>query len=73
MAKVDEHAQILAAQPLAALGRPQRAHDGAASRNALRAAYKVENVALASLMGGPANLEAVAAFKERRPADFSNF
>ena len=42
-------------------------------REGLRAAYKIEGVALANLMGGPANLEAVAAFKERRQADFSSF
>jgi hypothetical protein len=30
-----------------------------------------ENEGLRRLSGGPANLEAVAAFREKRPADFS--
>jgi enoyl-CoA hydratase/carnithine racemase len=72
MAKVDEHARILAAQPLAALVTTKELMM-APRREILREVYKLENKALASLMGGPANLEAVAAFKERRPADFSKF
>jgi enoyl-CoA hydratase/carnithine racemase len=72
MTKVDQHAQILAAQPLASLVATKELMM-APRREALRAAYKVENVVLADMMGGAANLEAVAAFKERRQADFSNF
>ncbi len=72
LTNVDEHAQILAAQPLASLVATKELMM-APRRESLRAAYKVENVALASLMGGPANLEAVAAFKARRQADFANF
>ncbi|MDB2646486.1 enoyl-CoA hydratase-related protein [Pseudomonadales bacterium] len=72
LSKVYEHAQILAAQPLASLV-DTKALMMTPRRDALRAAYKIENVALANLMGGPANLEAVAAFKERRQPDFSSF
>lgn len=40
-------------------------------RAAMHQANKAENEALRRLSGGPANLEAVAAFREKRPADFS--
>jgi enoyl-CoA hydratase/carnithine racemase len=72
LSKVYEHAQILAAQPLSSLVDTKELMM-APRREGLRAAYKIEGVALANLMGGPANLEAVAAFKERRQADFSSF
>ncbi len=72
MNTVYEHAQTLAAQPLASLV-DTKALMMAPRRDALRAAYKIESVALANLMGGPANLEAVAAFKARRQPDFSSF
>ena len=72
MNTVYEHAQILAAQPLASLV-DTKALMMAPRRDALRAAYKIESVALSNLMGGPANLEAVAAFKARRQPDFSSF
>lgn len=37
----------------------------------IRHARKLENQAFEKLQGGPANREAIAAFNERRPADFS--
>lgn len=40
--------------------------------DAVRAARERENVAFAELLGGPANREALSAFRERREADFSN-
>ncbi len=40
-------------------------------RAALHQANENENAALRRLSGGPANLEAVSAFREKRPADFS--
>ena len=42
-------------------------------REALREASEIETSGLSSLMGGPANQEAIAAFKERREPDFSAF
>ncbi|MCP4038573.1 MAG: enoyl-CoA hydratase/isomerase family protein [bacterium] len=39
---------------------------------AVRAGRERENASFAQLIGGPANREALAAFKERRPADFTN-
>lgn len=40
-------------------------------REAIKAAFKRENQALAELAGGPANKEALAAFMEKREADFT--
>jgi enoyl-CoA hydratase/carnithine racemase len=39
--------------------------------DAVRAARERENESFAKLVGGPANLEALAAFRERRPPDFT--
>jgi enoyl-CoA hydratase/carnithine racemase len=41
-------------------------------RTAMHQANHAENAGLRRLRGGPANLEAVAAFRAKRPADFSN-
>jgi enoyl-CoA hydratase/carnithine racemase len=41
-------------------------------REQLKAAVRAENEALARLVGGPANREAVAAFREKREPDFSD-
>ncbi len=41
-------------------------------REAMKAAVRSENAALDRMSGGPANQEAIAAFKEKRTADFSN-
>ncbi len=43
----------------------------AAQADAVRAARARENEAFAHLVGGPANREAIAAFREGRPPDFS--
>jgi enoyl-CoA hydratase/carnithine racemase len=43
----------------------------AARRDAVRAARDREDAAFAALLGGPANREAIAAFLEKRPADFT--
>lgn len=68
--RVLEFAQQLAALPLASLLETKRLlvepH-----RAALHQANAAENAALRRLAGGPANREAVAAFREKRPADFS--
>ena len=39
---------------------------------ATRAARDLEDAQFQRLMGGPANMEALAAFADRRPADFTN-
>ncbi|HNI36455.1 MAG TPA: enoyl-CoA hydratase/isomerase family protein, partial [Microthrixaceae bacterium] len=39
---------------------------------ATRAARDLEDAQFQKLMGGPANMEALAAFAERRAADFTN-
>ncbi len=71
MEVVYEHAQTLAAQPLASLITTKELLMSP-RREQLRAACRIENGELARLMGGPANLEAIAAFTERREPDFSN-
>ncbi|MCU1354425.1 MAG: paaF 3 [Acidimicrobiales bacterium] len=65
------HAELLAAKPIsslvaskAAVVAPMKAH--------LAAAREREDQAFAELMGGPANLEALAAFAEGRAADFTH-
>ena len=40
-------------------------------REQLDAARERESASFAELMGGPANAEALAAFAEKRPADFT--
>ena len=42
------------------------------TRERLRAASADENATLGRLIGGPANSEALAAFREKRKPDFSN-
>ena len=41
-------------------------------REAMRRSAQAENEALARLRGGPANLEALSAFREKRDPDFSS-
>jgi enoyl-CoA hydratase/carnithine racemase len=60
----------IAAMPVASLVTTKRLLL-AARADALRAARAREQVAFAALQGGPANREAIAAFRERRPPDFS--
>lgn len=64
------HAEILAAKPISSLVAVKRALTEP-HRGAVRAARDRENAAFADLMGGPANLEALAAFAEGREADFT--
>ena len=68
---VQEKAAQLARLPRESLAAAKRliADDGERAR--LKAVIAAENAALAKLSGGPANLEAVAAFREKREADFS--
>mgnify|MGYP001206146972 FL=1 len=67
-----ERAQVLASKPLASLITTKELLM-APRREALREASEIESVALHSLIGVPANLEAIAAFGERREPDFSTF
>ena len=67
-----ERAQTLASKPLASLITTKEMLM-APRREALREASEIETAGLGSLMGGPANQEAIAAFKDRREPDFSAF
>ncbi len=64
------HAAVLAARPVSSLVAVKRAMT-APLRAQVAAARERENAAFAELMGGPANLEALAAFAEGREPDFS--
>ena len=68
---VQERAARLAGLPKDSLVAAKRLIMDDAVRVRLKAAIAAENAALANLSGGPANREAVAAFREKRPADFS--
>ena len=72
LARTMEQAQVLAAKPLASLITTKEMLM-APRREALREASEIETAGLGSLMGGPANQEAIAAFKERREPDFAKF
>lgn len=64
------HAEVLAARPVSSLVAVKRTMT-APHREAVTAARERENAAFAELMGGPANLEALAAFAEGREPDFT--
>ncbi len=64
------HAAVLAARPISSLIAVKRTMTEPL-RPAIRAARDRENAAFAELMGGPANLEALAAFAEGRDPDFT--
>jgi enoyl-CoA hydratase/carnithine racemase len=63
------HARTLAAKPISSLVET-KATIVEPTREALHAARQRENEAFARLMGGPANLEAMTAFAEKREPDF---
>ncbi len=65
-----EHARLLASKPVASLMETKRTLVSGA-RDALEAARDRENKAFQRLLGGPANMEAFAAFAERRTPDFA--
>jgi len=64
------HAELLAARPISSLVAVKRTMTEPL-RAEIRAARDRENAAFAELMGGPANLEALAAFAEGREPDFT--
>ncbi|MFT5693817.1 MAG: enoyl-CoA hydratase/carnithine racemase [Oceanicoccus sp.] len=70
LSQVMEKAEQLAAMPLASLIET-KAMIMAAHKDNMRAANVRETEGLARLSGGPSNLEALRAFAEKRPADFS--
>ena len=72
MDAVGEKAGHLAALPPESLVAAKRLIVDTAERERLKTVIAAENAALAKLSGGPANREAVAAFREKRQADFSN-
>lgn len=65
------HATLLARRPISSLVAVKRAMT-APLRAEIDAARERENAAFAELMGGPANLEALAAFAEGREPDFTS-
>ena len=65
------HAAVLAAKPISSLVAVKRTMTEP-RRAGIAAARERENAAFAELMGGPANLEALAAFAEGREADFTS-
>lgn len=65
------HARTLARQPISSLVAVKSTMT-AGRVETTRAARDLEDAQFQRLMGGPANLEALAAFAEGRPADFSN-
>jgi enoyl-CoA hydratase/carnithine racemase len=64
------HAEVLAAKPVSSLVAVKRTMT-APLRAEIEAARERENAAFAELLGGPANLEALAAFADGREPDFS--
>lgn len=71
MPRTMEHATTLAALPLTSLMTTKELVIGPL-REQMRQQAVAENQALGALIGGPANREALAAFRERRAPDFSN-
>jgi len=70
-AATKKEAEKLASLPLVSLLQT-KALMMAPHINAMKAANIAENEALLSLRGGPANVEAVSAFREKREPNFSN-
>lgn len=70
MSEARRHAVVMAARPISSLVAVKRTMI-APLRDGVAAARERENAAFAELMGGPANLEALAAFAEGREPDFT--
>jgi len=65
------HARLLAAKPISSLRATKRLMT-APHLDAIATARESEHAAFQELMAGPANREALAAFAEKRPPDFTN-
>ena len=70
LAEATKHAEVLAARPISSLVAVKRTMTEPL-RAGIDAARERENAAFAELLGGPANLEALAAFAEGREPDFT--
>ena len=70
MATTLDHARTLAALPISSLIETKRTIVES-QREPIAAARTRENAAFAKLMAGPANAEALRAFAEKRPPDFT--
>ena len=70
MPEAQRYAALLAAKPISSLVHTKAAIV-APFREQIDAARARESASFAALMGGPANAEALAAFAEKRPADFT--
>jgi enoyl-CoA hydratase/carnithine racemase len=68
--EAQRHASVLAAKPISSLVHTKAAIV-APFLAQLAAARERESASFAELMGGPANAEALAAFAEKRPPDFT--
>jgi enoyl-CoA hydratase/carnithine racemase len=71
MATTLDHARTLAALPISSLVETKRTIIES-QRESIAAARERENAAFAKLMAGPANAEALRAFAEKRPPDFTS-
>ena len=71
MATTLDHARTLAALPISSLVETKRTIIES-QREPIVAARARENAAFAKLMAGPANAEALRAFAEKRPPDFTS-
>lgn len=70
LAEATDHARTLASKTISSLIAVKRTML-APLREEIEAARERENAAFAELMGGPTNLEALAAFAEGREPDFT--
>lgn len=71
MAITMAHARVLAAKPISSLIECKRVIVDA-MRESVAAARERENAAFAKLLGGPANVEAMRAFAEKREPNFAD-
>ena len=70
MAVTLDHARVLASRPISSLVETKRSIM-ASLRPTIVTARAEEDAAFARLLGGPANIEAMTAFAEKRPPDFT--